>query len=455
MKIDEFKKLIEEKIHRNKEIKLIKEIADELKIPLYLVGGFLRDAILSRENVDLDFIVNGEPDKISKKVAERLRAKLIIMDKQDIINYRIVKRGMSVDFAEVFQADIHKDLARRDFTINSIAYSLSEKKLYDDFDGIGDLEKGIIKMVSDDTFDNDPLRMLRAVRYFTTLEGFYIEKKTLSLIALKKDLISRASPERIKEEMDKIILSGNPVRGMVLLIEIKILETLFFKSNSTMQIKPVNTQEEKGKLIAVLKIINELIGKTLFDGSQMIELKYSPDDLKIIYYAAIVSFLWSSFFKTEIEIKDIVSILKNMRFSNIEISRICRVIDGLKYFFELSETKELETDVRRLIHKTGRDVLILMVLGNAILRALGKENYKQTVIIRTNILRIFNKDGDSIINPKKLIDGKDIIRILKCEEGERVGKIIKEIKKLQIENKISTRREAMELVEVIDSNLLD
>ena len=455
MKIDEFNRLIEEKIQKNKEIKLIKEIADEMKMPLYLVGGFLRDAILSRDNVDLDFIVNGEPDKISKKVAERLRAKLIIMDKQDIINYRIVKRGMSVDFAEVFQADIHKDLARRDFTINSIAYSLSEKKLYDDFDGIGDLEKRIIKMVYDGTFDDDPLRMLRAVRYFTILEGFYIEKRTLSFIASKKDLISRASPERIKEEMDKIILSGNPVRGMVLLIEIKILETLFFKSNSTMQIKPVNTQEEKGKLIAVLKIINELIGKTLFDGSQMIELKYSPDDLKIIYYAAIVSFLWSSFFKTEIEIKDIVSILKNMRFSNIEISRICRVIDGLKYFFELSETKELETDVRRLIHKTGRDVLILMVLGNAILRALGKENYKQTVIIRTNILRIFNKDGDSIINPKKLIDGKDIIRILKCEEGERVGKIIKEIKKLQIENKISTRREAMELVEVIDSNLLD
>ena len=89
MKIDEFKKLIEEKIQKNKEIKLIKEIAEEMKIPLYLVGGFLRDAILSRDNVDLDFIVNGGPDKISKKVAERLRAKLIVMDKQDIINYRL------------------------------------------------------------------------------------------------------------------------------------------------------------------------------------------------------------------------------------------------------------------------------------------------------------------------------------------------------------------------------
>src|SRR3990170_8604569 len=113
MKIDEFNRLIEEKIQKNKEIKLIKEIADEMKMPLYLVGGFLRDAILSRNNVDLDFIVNGEPDKISKKVAERLRAKLIVMDKQDIINYRIVKKGTSVDFAEVFQADINKDLARR------------------------------------------------------------------------------------------------------------------------------------------------------------------------------------------------------------------------------------------------------------------------------------------------------------------------------------------------------
>ena len=358
---------------------------------------------------------------------------------------------MSVDFAEVFQADIHKDLARRDFTINSIAYSVSEKKLYDDFDGIADLEKGIIKMVSDNAFDDDPLRMLRAVRYFTTLDRFYIEKRTLAFITSKKEQIIRSSSERIKEEMDKIILSGSPVKGMVLLIETKLLETLFSNKISVIVI----TQEEKENLIAILKKMSELMSKVFFDGSQMIELKYTPDDIKIIYYTSIIFFLGSNCFKTKIKAKNIPGILKDMRFSNLEISRICKLIDGLKDFFKLSENKELEIDIRKLIHKSGRDILILMVLGNAILRALGKENYNKTVIIRTNILRIFNKDGDSIINPKKLIDGKDIIRILKCEEGERVGKILKEIKELQIENKISTRREAMELVEKIGSNLLN
>ena len=113
------------------------------------------------------------------------------------------------------------------------------------------------------------------------------------------------------------------------------------------------------------------------------------------------------------------------------------------------ETKELEIDIRKLIHNTRKDVLILMVLGNAILRTLGKENYKKTIIVRTMILRIFNNEGDAIINLQKLIDGRDIIRILKCKEGERVGKILKKIKELQIENKISTRKEAIELVEKI------
>lgn len=455
MKIDELRKLIEEKIQRKKEIKLIKEIADELKLPLYLVGGFLRDTILSRDNKDLDFIVNGEPDKISKKVAERLRAKLIVMDKEEIVNYRVVKKGLSVDFAEVFQGDIHKDLARRDFTINSIAYSLSEKRLYDDFDGIKDLGKGIIKMVSDDTFDDDPLRMLRAIRYFTTLEGFCIENRTLSFIASIKDQINRSSSERIKEEMDKIILSGNPVNGLVLLIETKLLEILFSDKVSGRIIKLLKTQEEKENLISILKTLSELISKAFFDGTQMVELKYTPNDIKIIYYSAVISFLNSEGLKAKIEIKNIRGILKNMRFSNLEISRICKVIDGLKYFFKIFETKELEIQIRKLIHNTGRDILILMVLGNAILRALGKENYKKTIIVRTNILRVFNNEGDSIINPKKLIDGKDIIRILKCEEGKRVGKILKEIKELQIENKISTRREAIELVERIRFNSLN
>ena len=453
MKNNKLIKLIEEKIQRNKEIKLIKEIADELKLPLYLVGGFLRDAILSRDNIDLDFIVNGEPDKISKKAAERLRAKMIVMDKEEIVNYRVVKKGLSLDFAKVFQGNIHKDMARRDFTINSIAYSLSEKILYDDFYGLNDIEKKIIKMISDNTFDDDPLRMLRAVRYFTTLEGFSIEKRTLSFIASKNDQISRSSSERIKEEMDKIILSRNPVNGLVLLIETKLLEILFSGKGSGRAIKMLETQEKKVNLISILKTLSELIDKVFFDGSQMVELKYTSDDKKVIYYSAIISFSITGNFEKlcslEAETKNISFALKNMRFSNLEISRICKVIGGLKYFFELFETKELEIDIRKLIHNTRKDVLILMVLGNAILRTLGKENYKKTIIVRTMILRIFNNEGDAIINLQKLIDGRDIIRILKCKEGERVGKILKKIKELQIENKISTRKEAIELVEKI------
>jgi len=171
------------------------------------------------------------------------------------------------------------------------------------------------------------------------------------------------------------------------------------------------------------------------------------------YYSAIISFSITGNFEKlcslEAETKNISFALKNMRFSNLEISRICKVIGGLKYFFELFETKELEIDIRKLIHNTRKDVLILMVLGNAILRTLGKENYKKTIIVRTMILRIFNNEGDAIINLQKLIDGRDIIRILKCKEGERVGKILKKIKELQIENKISTRKEAIELVEKI------
>ena len=455
MKIDEFKKLIKEEISRNREIKTIKEIAEGLNQPLYLVGGFLRDIFLSRKKFDLDFIVKNEALTIATKAAKIFRAKLIVMDKEHIVNYRVVKRGLSIDFSEIFKRDIHIDLARRDFTINSIAYCLDDEQLYDDFNGIKDLEGRLIRMVSRDAFDKDPLRMLRAARYFTTLKDFQIDKDTFSCIISKRELITNSSSERIKDEMDKIILSDSPLKGLALVLKTGLVESIF-SGKEAAGVKIVSMKkEEKAKVIELMGAVNEIFSSPFLENKDAGDFQFNSEDKKVLFYSAIIQSLSKRGLFSDgrvmrsVNAKDILNTLKNMRFSNAEITGICKIIDNLSFLYKLIEQKNREVGIRRIIYRVGRDINILICLALAISKTLGKVDHNKMLALAEETLTVFKKCGDSIINPKKLIDGKDVMKVLKCKEGEKIGAILKKIRELQIENKITTRQEALKVLEDI------
>ena len=483
MKIDELKKLIKEKISKNKEIKTIKEIAEGFNQPLYLVGGFLRDIFLSRKNFDLDFIVKKEALAVAEKAAKIFRAKLITMDKEHIVNYRVVKRGLLIDFSEIFKGDIHIDLARRDFTINSIAYCLDDERLYDDFNGLRDLENRLIRMVSEDAFDRDPLRMLRAARYFTSLKDFQIDKDTLSCIISKRRLITNSSSERIKEEMDKVILSDLPLNGLALVLETGLMESVFSgKEYERVEIIPMKN-EEKLKVAELMEAVNENFRSTFLQEKDAEDFKFSNEDKKVLFYSAIILLLSrSGLFSLDSDIffsftspqpshlrgedwnrissqvlrkgkagsiQDIPNTLKNMRFPNAEITGVCEIISNLGFFYKLIEQENYEVGIRRIIHRIGRDINILICLALAISKTFRKADYDKIQVLAEDALSIFEKDGDSIINLEKLIDGKDVMKILKYKEGEEIGAILKKIRELQIENKITTREKALEFLEKV------
>ena len=129
MRACEFRELIKKEISINRVIKIVKEIAEEVNQPLYLVGGFLRDAFLKRENLDLDFLVGDRALAISRRAAERFRAKLIIMDKEHIVNYRVVKKGLSMDFADIFNDKGSRKSANKDGKGNKGVSAIVKVKL--------------------------------------------------------------------------------------------------------------------------------------------------------------------------------------------------------------------------------------------------------------------------------------------------------------------------------------
>ena len=224
-------------------VKQIGQIADQLGVELYIVGGFVRDYFLKRNRIDFDFTVVGDSIEFAEAVAKKFNSKAVIYQK---FRTALVPVGEhKIEFVgtrkEEYKPDsrnpvvtkgtLDDDLKRRDFTINAMAASVNEKSfgsLIDLFNGISDLNDKILRTPLDAeiTFSDDPLRMMRAARFASQL-GFYIHSDTLLGISKTADRIKIISQERITDEFMKIISSDNPVTGLKILNDTGIMKIIF------------------------------------------------------------------------------------------------------------------------------------------------------------------------------------------------------------------------------------
>jgi poly(A) polymerase len=213
-------------LKKNKAITMIKKAAKDTASEVYIVGGVLRDLYLKKESRDFDFIVFGDIDILTEKAAKLMNRPLIHIGSGDKKVIRIVKGAASYDFTPAKGATLAEDLTRRDFTVNTLAYSINTGELIDLKDAKPDINSGIIRAVGDDTFDDDPLRMLRAFRFHASL-GFTLDDATLKVISRKKEKIKRIAPERIREELFKILAVKDSFRTIRLMAESGLLYEIF------------------------------------------------------------------------------------------------------------------------------------------------------------------------------------------------------------------------------------
>ena len=227
------------------EFLFVSQTAKDLKTRAFVIGGFVRDYFLGIPNDDIDIVVEGSGIKFAQRFAEYVHGELTVYEnfgtamvkygdqKIEFVGARKehYERGSRKPYCE--NGTLHDDQLRRDFTINAMAFDLNEGhfgELVDPFDGIGDLEKGIIRTPIDpvQTFLDDPLRMLRAVRFESKLstpdKPFYIDDATISAIVTCKDEIKTLSGERITEELNKILMTRKPSVGFAILYATGLLE---------------------------------------------------------------------------------------------------------------------------------------------------------------------------------------------------------------------------------------
>ncbi len=410
------------------ELKKIKTEQD-----VYIVGGFIRDYLLDKENKDIDLIVMSGLNRYVKDFFESCgKKKLLLDDKRQI--YRVVtKRNIFIDFSNPVGQDLLNDLGHRDFTINSMAieldhivlkdanYYLKKDKIIDLHGGFLDLQREKIRMVDQTFVRDDPLRILRAYRFSINLD-FKIEKKTATIIDKNLYLLKSVKNERIKEELIKTF--NDKINNERL--------NNFLKSGLINLLFNIETYQDENNLDLLLKQNNYLCKNNIFANKNIKNYLFY---LSLLYLQPII--------KGDISCREAGNILKKYTFSKKDVEVFIKNLEIIKLIFN---DINLYVNNRELIydHLFDQEVYfndIQYLLCSHLINCERKVNLQEKVVYIINELKLMENRLD-----KKLINGDQVIEILNIKEGRKVGEILAQIKKQKALKKLDTKEEIIQFI---------
>ena len=438
----------------------LSHLARERGAPLFLVGGYIRDLLLGIHRQDYDLALPHEASSFIPEIEDTLGFHFFMIGKEEMgtATYRIIKPDLSIDLTLLQGRTIDEDLQRRDFTINAIAFSLRDERFHSVEGAFEDIGKRIIRAVTDQSIDRDPLRMLRAIRYLATLDGFELDRTLAEEISLKKRQIEKIPAERIKMEMDKILLSRRRALGMKVLYESGLLLTLFPELKGLESLD----QGEHHHLNALSHTLLALENiSRVFNGlaSKNQDIPLSEEDHLSLCYAALFHDLGKQnalsqdedgtihFYHHEVYSSLAAErAMERLRFPNLTRDKVLCLVKNHMRILNLShETKE--PALKRLVNQMGDLTPLLVILtladkeaSRGILSVSG-DNAVETHCLR--ILGLFKQE--EIVHPPSLITGHDVMA-LGYLPGPRVGEILNSVREKQVSGEIQTREEALRVI---------
>jgi len=451
---------LKRKLNR-KVFSLVGSTADSMERECYVVGGYVRDLIIGRHSKDIDFVTVGSGIELAEAVAAAIGSKTRIAVYRNYGTAQVHGRGLELEFVgarkESYSCDSRNpivengtlvdDISRRDFTINAMAVSVNGDtfgELIDMFDGIGDIERRIIRtpLDPDITFSDDPLRMMRAIRFATQLQ-FDIWPETLDAIKRNARRIEIITVERIKDELSKIMRSPKPSIGWELLHRTGLLKLILPELEALSGVEVVKGRGHKDNFYHTLTVLDAVAERSdkewlrwaaLFhDIAKPRTKRYDPD------------LGWTFHNHNFVGSKMIPKIFSRLRLPlGGEMRYVQKLVELHMRPIALVEEEVTDSAVRRLMNYAEEDLADLMLLARADITSKN-EAKKQRFLENFDIVEAKFKDietKDFERNRKNPVDGNEIMHIFGLQQSPLVGYFTKNLKQAIKDCEIEDTRDA-------------
>ncbi len=459
---DELAEILDQEIFHQ-----ISQAADHLGVECYVVGGYVRDIFLERPSNDIDVVVVGSGISVAEELKRMLgrKAHLSVFKNFGTAQVKFRQKGVEheVEFVgarrESYSHDSRKpivedgtledDQNRRDFTINAMAICLNRERfgeLVDPFNGLADLEDGIIATPLDPeiTFSDDPLRMMRCIRFATQL-NFMIEDETFEALERMADRIKIVSGERIKDELNKIILAAHPSIGFELLQRSGLLQIILPELAALDIVEQKNGRAHKNNFYHTLEVLENVCKN---DNSSLYlrwaALLHDVGKPRSKRWDPAVG--WTFHNHNAIGAKMVPQIFRRLSLPmDMKMKYVQKLVDLHMRPIAIADDIVTDSAVRRLLNDAGDDIDDLMTLceaditsKNEVRKKIFLENFR---MVREKLADLKEKDYKRLLQP--VIDGNEIMELFHLKPSREVGTLKQCLKDAVLDNRVANEREPL------------
>ena len=444
----------------------ISEAADRLGVDCYVVGGYVRDIFLERPSNDIDVVVVGSGIQVAEELKRMLGRKAHLSVFRNFgtaqVKFRQKGKEYEVEFVgarrESYSHDSRKpivedgtledDQNRRDFTINAMAICLNNSRfgeLVDPFNGLADLEDGIIAtpLEPDITFSDDPLRMMRCIRFATQL-NFRIEDETFVALERMADRIKIVSGERIKDELNKIILSPVPSKGFVDLQRCGLLNIIFPELAALDIVEQKNGRAHKNNFYHTLEVLDNVASKSDNLWLRWAAILHDVGKTKSKRWDPAIG--WTFHNHNILGAKLVPQLFRRLMLPlDMKMKYVQKLVDLHMRPIAIADDIVTDSAVRRLLNDAGEDIDDLMTLCEADITSKNEGRKKMFLenfrMVREKLADLKEKDYVRLLQP--VIDGNEIMELFHLKPSREVGILKQYLKDAVLDNRVENEREPL------------